>query len=95
MTRITLIGGGSVQWTPALMTDMAPTETLAGAAPVLRDIDANALDPLARASRRIVYGIRLTTVDQRAEIDAPGVRDPATAASLPDELLEAHVEFES
>lgn len=54
MTRIAFIGGGSVQWTPVLVTDMALTETLAGAELVLHDIDADALELLARASRRIV-----------------------------------------
>lgn len=54
MTKIAFIGGGSVQWTPVLVTDMALTETLAGAELVLHDIDAEALDLLARASQRIV-----------------------------------------
>lgn len=54
MTKIAFIGGGSVQWTPVLVTDMALTGTLAGAELVLHDIDAEALDLLARASQRIV-----------------------------------------
>lgn len=54
MTKIAFIGGGSVLWTPLLVTDIALTETLAGAELVLHDIDAEALDLLARASRRIV-----------------------------------------
>jgi alpha-galactosidase len=52
--KIAFIGGGSVQWTPTLVTDMALTETLAGATLVLHDIDADALELLTRASQRIV-----------------------------------------
>ena len=52
--KIAFIGGGSVQWTPKLVTDVALNETLAGAELVLCDIDAGALDLLARAGRRIV-----------------------------------------
>ena len=42
--KIAFIGGGSVQWTPGLVTDMALTETLAGADLVLHDIEADALE---------------------------------------------------
>jgi alpha-galactosidase/6-phospho-beta-glucosidase family protein len=52
--KIAFIGGGSVQWTPKLVTDMALTETLAGANLVLHDIDADALELLTRACKRIV-----------------------------------------
>ena len=52
--KIAFIGGGSVQWTPKLVTDMALTDTLAGAQLVLHDIDADALALLTRASKRIV-----------------------------------------
>ena len=46
--KIAFIGGGSVQWTPKLVTDMALNETLAGANLVLHDNDANALSLLTR-----------------------------------------------
>jgi alpha-galactosidase len=52
--KITFIGGGSVQWTLKLATDMALNATLAGADLVLHDIDADALDLLTRASQRVV-----------------------------------------
>ena len=52
--KIAFIGGGSVQWTPGLVTDMALTPTLAGATLVLHDVDADALNLLTRACQRIV-----------------------------------------
>ena len=52
--KIAFIGGGSVLWTPILVTDMALTDALAGANLVLHDIDADALELLARASKRII-----------------------------------------
>jgi len=52
--KIAFIGGGSVQWTPMLVIDMALTKTLAGATLVLHDIDADALELLSRACKRIV-----------------------------------------
>jgi len=69
--KIAFIGGGSVQWTPTLVTDMALTETLAGANLVLHDVDADALELLARASRRIVEqvdgNLHVTATTERAE----------------------------
>ncbi|MBM3130906.1 MAG: hypothetical protein FJ009_20045 [Chloroflexi bacterium] len=52
--KIAFIGGGSVQWTLKLVTDMALNKTLAGADLVLHDIDADALDLLTRACTRAV-----------------------------------------
>jgi alpha-galactosidase len=52
--KIVFVGGGSVQWTPKLVTDLALTETLADAHLVLHDIDSEALDLLARVCKRIV-----------------------------------------
>ena len=54
MIKIAFIGGGSVQWSPKIVTDIALCETLAGAELVLHDIDVDALDLLTRASERIV-----------------------------------------
>ena len=69
--KIALIGGGSVQWTPTLVTDITLTETLAGASLVLHDVDADALELLARASERIVEqmegDLHITTTTDRAE----------------------------
>ncbi len=52
--KIAFIGGGSVQWAPKIVTDLALSETLAGDELVLHDIDAEALALLARACERIV-----------------------------------------
>jgi alpha-galactosidase/6-phospho-beta-glucosidase family protein len=71
MIKIAFIGGGSVQWTLKLVTDMALTETLAGANLVLHDIDADALDLLTRASKRVVEQVagdlQITATLDRAE----------------------------
>lgn len=56
--KIAFIGGGSVQWTLKLVTDMVLNETLADAELVLHDIDADALDLLARACQRVVQQAR-------------------------------------
>ena len=69
--RIAFIGGGSVQWTPRLVPDMARNATLAGADLVLHDIDAAALELLTRASQRIVRqvgsSLHVTATTSRAE----------------------------
>jgi alpha-galactosidase/6-phospho-beta-glucosidase family protein len=51
--KIAFIGGGSVQWTLKLVTDMALTEALNGAELMLHDIDEDALHLLTRACERI------------------------------------------
>ena len=69
--KISFIGGGSVQWTPKLVADMALNPALAGADLVLHDIDAEALDLLARASWRVVEQVgstlRVSATDERSE----------------------------
>lgn len=52
--KIAFIGGGSVQWTTMLLTDMVLNHTLDGAELVLHDIDADALTLATRASQRII-----------------------------------------
>jgi alpha-galactosidase len=54
MKKIAFIGGGSVQWSPKIATDIALCETFAGAQLVLHDIDTDALALLNRACERIV-----------------------------------------
>jgi alpha-galactosidase/6-phospho-beta-glucosidase family protein len=54
VNKIAFIGGGSVQWAPKIVTDIALSETLADAQLVLQDIDGNALGLLHRACERIV-----------------------------------------
>jgi alpha-galactosidase/6-phospho-beta-glucosidase family protein len=69
--KITMIGGGSVQWTPILVTDVARTAELAGATFMLHDIDADALALLERASQRVVSelgaDIQIAATTDRAE----------------------------
>lgn len=54
MTKIAFIGGGSVQWAPELINDMALTPQLHGAQLILQDIDAAALQAMLPAARRII-----------------------------------------
>jgi alpha-galactosidase/6-phospho-beta-glucosidase family protein len=69
--KIAFIGGGSVQWTLKLATDIALNETLAGADLVLHDIDVEALDLLTRACQRMVEqvqgSLRVTGTRNREE----------------------------
>jgi alpha-galactosidase len=69
--KIVLIGGGSVSWTPTLVTDIVLTPALAGAHLVLHDIDAEALALLTKASGRIVEelggDLEITATTDRAE----------------------------
>lgn len=85
--RIAFFGGGSVQWTPGLVTDIA----LTGADLVLHDIDADALELLALACKRIVDQVD-GTMNISATTD-PLLRDPETAVSMLDELLAANKKF--
>lgn len=50
---ICIVGGGSYNWTPTLLQDLALTPGLGGRV-MLHDVDAAALDDLARLGRRIV-----------------------------------------
>ncbi|MCU1462461.1 MAG: glycoside hydrolase family 4 [Acidimicrobiales bacterium] len=68
--RIVIIGGGSNQWVPTLVTDLANTPTLHGTEIVLEDIDAAKLPRMADYVRHVadVRDIPLTvstTTDQR------------------------------
>jgi alpha-galactosidase/6-phospho-beta-glucosidase family protein len=56
--KIAFIGGGSVQWTLKLATDIALNESLAGADLVLHDIDVEALDLLTRACQHMVEQVQ-------------------------------------
>src|SRR5688572_20019703 len=68
--RIAIIGGGSHQWTPTLITDIAATPSLHGSEIVLIDLDADRLPRLARYVEHVsvVRGVPLsvrTTTDRR------------------------------
>lgn len=64
-------GGGSVQWSPKIVTDIALCEPLADAQLVLHDIDADALGLLTQACERIVAqvdgSLKVTPTLDRAE----------------------------
>jgi alpha-galactosidase len=52
--QITIIGGGSYQWTPELLADLLGTESLAGAHLVLEDIDPAPLPKMAALASRLI-----------------------------------------
>ncbi len=72
--RITIIGGGSYQWVPKLVIDLANTPTLAASDVVLEDVDPAPLGPMAdfvrhvASTRRIAMTVR-TTTDQRDALE--------------------------
>lgn len=73
--RICFIGGGSYQWTPKLLLDIADTPSLADAEIVIEDIDPKPIPDMVDLVRHIaeVRGVRLTatgTTDQRAALEA-------------------------
>jgi alpha-galactosidase len=68
--RIAIVGGGSYQWVPKLLVDVANTPSLAGAEIVLEDIDPAPLPRMAAwvehiAERRELPLTVRTTTDQR------------------------------
>jgi alpha-galactosidase len=71
--RIVIIGGGSYQWVPKLIVDIANTPSLAEAEIVLEDIDSEPLAPIADFVRHVAAARGLgmtvtTTTDQRAAL---------------------------
>jgi alpha-galactosidase len=73
--RITIIGGGSYQWVPKLLVDLANTPSLHDSELALEDIDPNGLPRMAAWVERIneLRGTHLsarTTTDQRAALEA-------------------------
>jgi alpha-galactosidase len=72
--RITIIGGGSYQWTPKLLVDFVNTPALSGAEIVLHDIDPAPIPRMVDLARHLasVRGIGLTadgTTDRRAALE--------------------------
>jgi alpha-galactosidase/6-phospho-beta-glucosidase family protein len=68
--QVTIIGGGSFQWAPKLITDLLGVAPLAGMHLVLEDIDPGALDKMAAYARMAdeTMGTKITvstTTDQR------------------------------
>jgi len=72
--KVTLIGGGSYQWAPNLVTDMLQTPSLGGMHLVLEDIDPEPLPLMEKYARFAAehHGVDMsveTTTDQRAAVD--------------------------
>lgn len=72
--RITIVGGGSHQWAPTLITDIAATESLHGSEIVLLDVDAARLPRMAAYVEHVSRqrGVPLTaraTTDEREALD--------------------------
>jgi alpha-galactosidase/6-phospho-beta-glucosidase family protein len=61
--RITIVGGGSMHWTPRLLVDFANTESLQDAQVTLMDIDAQSLHRMMEVSEKVakLRGIGLTS----------------------------------
>lgn len=72
--QITIIGGGSYQWTPELLADLLGTPSLHGAHIVLEDIDPTPLEKMEALGRQVGDALEAkatfaTTTDQRAALD--------------------------
>ena len=72
--QITIIGGGSYQWTPELLADLLGTESLRGAHYVLEDIDPAPLEKMKALGQLVgeALGAKATfatTTDQRQALD--------------------------
>ncbi len=72
--QVTIVGGGSYQWTPELLADLLGTESLHGARVVLEDIDPEPLSKMEALARKldeaIGAGISVTTTtDQRRALE--------------------------
>ena len=72
--QITIVGGGSYQWTPELLADLLGTESLRGAHYVLEDIDPAPLDKMASLAALLNESMGAaatvsTTTDQRQALD--------------------------
>src|SRR5204863_1136262 len=63
--RIVIVGGGSRQWGPKLVTDLLTPPSLTHATIVLHDIDAASLEPMVRYA-----GIVADRVQSTASIEA-------------------------
>ena len=72
--RVAIVGGGSYQWVPKLLTDFANTPTLRDAHIVIEDIDPAPIPRMVALVEHIaaVRGIGLRasgTTDQRAALE--------------------------
>jgi alpha-galactosidase len=74
MTKIVVIGGGSYQWVPKLLTDMVNMRSLADADLVLEDVNEKAVSDMDDFARHLVglAGVPMrvsSTTDQRAALE--------------------------
>jgi alpha-galactosidase len=60
--KITIIGGGSVQWSPKIITDIILDDHLTDATVTIHDIDGQAAQRMAAYSRKAVKELDRTTV---------------------------------
>jgi alpha-galactosidase len=72
--QITIVGGGSYQWTPELLADLISTPSLHGAHLVLEDIDPAPLEKMQALARKVdeALGAKVTvatTTDQRRALE--------------------------
>ncbi|HEY2814988.1 MAG TPA: hypothetical protein VGJ03_16090 [Acidimicrobiales bacterium] len=56
-TRVVIVGGGSRQWGPKLVTDLMTTPSLSDATIVLHDIDAPSLEPMTRYAAAVAHTV--------------------------------------
>ncbi len=73
-TQITIVGGGSYQWSPELLADLLSTPSMQGCHIVLEDIDPAPLDAMRALGERISEALGAkatfeTTTDQRRALD--------------------------
>jgi alpha-galactosidase/6-phospho-beta-glucosidase family protein len=72
--QVTIIGGGSYQWTPELLADLLSTESLQGLHLVLEDVDPEPLPKMEALAKKVddALGSKATvetTTDQRRALD--------------------------
>jgi alpha-galactosidase/6-phospho-beta-glucosidase family protein len=72
--QVTIIGGGSYQWTPELLADLLSTESLQGVHLVLEDVDPEPLPKMEALAKKVddALGSKATvetTTDQRRALD--------------------------
>jgi len=95
-TRICFIGGGSYNWMPKLLGDLALTDTLSGSV-VLHDVNPAALDDIQRYGRKVLqttgsqFSIETTTDLDRALDGAEFVVVTITTGGLPTMALDLEI----
>ncbi|MGH8429352.1 MAG: alpha-glucosidase/alpha-galactosidase, partial [Solimonas sp.] len=73
-TRICFVGGGSYQWTPKLLTDIALTKDLSGTI-VLHDIAPEPMEEMQRLGRKIMAAAGADFTIKTSSNQADAMRD--------------------